>query len=56
MTAAPKRVFIVDDEVDIRELLTHALESAGFAVVPISSGIDLMKCLREQRPDNQKRK
>lgn len=51
MSGTGRRVFIVDDEADIRELLTRALESAGFTVDPISSGIDLMKRLRENKPD-----
>ncbi|HNW93851.1 MAG TPA: response regulator [bacterium] len=51
MSDGRKLVYIVDDEADIRDLLARALESSGFAVATISSGIEMMKRLREQTPD-----
>jgi DNA-binding response OmpR family regulator len=44
-------VLIVDDEPDIRELVTAALESEGYAVVAAASGIEAMERLEKDAPD-----
>lgn len=48
-----KLVFVVDDEKDIRELLSVNLNAAGFNVVEISDGAELLKMCDnfEEKPD-----
>lgn len=44
-------VYVVDDEVSIRELLVQALEAEGYAVEAFSDGRDLLDAAREDPPD-----
>ena len=48
---AGKRVLIVDDDPDIRELLFTALEDDGFEVVPAGNGQEALAIIRTFRPD-----
>ena len=48
---AKKRILIVEDERDIREVLTHYLEASGFEVFPAESGEEGLKSLPEALPD-----
>lgn len=43
-------IFIVEDDLDIREMECYALRSAGFEVTPCESGAELDKNLREVTP------
>ena len=45
------RVLIVDDEPDLRNLLTFNLESAGFAVSAVGNGKDGLSATQETKPD-----
>lgn len=52
MTTLPTRhVLVVDDEADIREYLSMALEDAGFRVTTASDGFEAMRACREDPPD-----
>lgn len=46
-----KTIFIIDDEKDIREILTVNLESEGYKAVPFPSADEAMKRLGTERPD-----
>ncbi|HEV8536589.1 MAG TPA: response regulator [Candidatus Limnocylindria bacterium] len=48
---AGKRVLVVDDDPDIRELLFTALEDDGFEVVPAANGQEALAIIRTFRPD-----
>ena len=47
---APK-VLIVDDDVVVRDLLSHALKSAGMEVDTMTDGLEALKYLSENTPD-----
>ena len=48
---AGKRVLVVDDDPDIRELLFTALEDEGFEVVPAGNGEEALAIIKTFRPD-----
>jgi DNA-binding response OmpR family regulator len=48
---AGKRVLVVDDDPDIRELLFTALEDEGFEVVPAGNGQEALTIIETFRPD-----
>ena len=48
---AGKRVLVVDDDPDIRELLFSALEDEGFEVVPVANGAEALAVIRTFQPD-----
>ena len=48
---AGKRVLVVDDDPDIRELLFTALEDEGFEVVPAGNGQEALTVIQSFRPD-----
>jgi CheY-like chemotaxis protein len=50
-TTRPRRVLIVEDEADTRDLLTRALTNVGHFVEAASNGIDGLVKLGELRPD-----
>jgi len=45
------RLFVVDDEEDVTDLLRYRLESGGFAVEVENNPLRVLPRLREQRPD-----
>jgi signal transduction histidine kinase/CheY-like chemotaxis protein/ligand-binding sensor domain-containing protein len=45
------RILVVDDEANIRELLTQEFAEAGYAVVTAANGRDAVAEVRRQRPD-----
>jgi DNA-binding response OmpR family regulator len=47
----PKRVMIVDDDRDLREMLRTALELAGYDAQVAANGLKLVSSLRVDRPD-----
>jgi len=48
---AGKRILVVDDDPDIRELLFTALEDEGFEVFPAGNGQEALAAIRTFRPD-----
>jgi len=46
-----KRIVVVDDDRDFRELLTEALTSSGYEVSAIPNGLRLMAALKIDAPD-----
>jgi DNA-binding response OmpR family regulator len=50
-TVAGKRILVVDDDPDIRELLFTALEDEGFEVLPAANGQEALAAIRTFRPD-----
>src|SRR5579884_1044707 len=48
---APRRVLVVDDEANIRDVLRHYLESAGFVVAEAIDGADALRVAATQPPD-----
>jgi len=51
LLVAGKRILVVDDDPDLRELLFTALADEGFEVVPASNGEEALGLLRTFRPD-----
>ena len=51
MSAAPRRVLVIDDEPPIRKLLRVGLSAHGYQTVEASSGRSALELLREQPPD-----
>ncbi|MCM8529365.1 MAG: response regulator [Lentisphaeraceae bacterium] len=46
-----KKIMVVDDEIDIRELIKFNLEKEGFDVVPVSDGETALEEARLRQPD-----
>ena len=51
MSAAPKRILIVDDDEDIVESMKLMLESEGYEVAAARNSDECMKSIEENRPD-----
>ena len=49
--ALPHRILVVDDESSIREVLTHYLEAAGFAVIEAPDGATALRLAAMSPPD-----
>ena len=47
----PKKVLVVDDELDIREHLGAMLRSSGFEVIAAEDGLQAVKFAGEHNPD-----
>ena len=47
----PKRILIVEDEQDIRELLAYNLEKEGYATVQAADGKEGLELARSRKPD-----
>src|ERR1700684_990228 len=45
------RVLVVDDEPDLRKLLTFNLEAVGFTVEAVANGTDGLAASRARKPD-----
>jgi two-component system cell cycle response regulator DivK len=45
MGLVPKRILVVEDDDSILRILTHALERAGYEVVPTRNGEEALSCL-----------
>jgi two-component system phosphate regulon response regulator PhoB len=48
--AASKVVLVVDDDAEVRDLLTHVLEQAGFRTVTAGDGEEVGDLVRRERP------
>ncbi|HEY4724291.1 MAG TPA: response regulator, partial [Anaerolineae bacterium] len=46
-----KRILVVEDEVDIREIIRDLLEAKGFKVLCADNGLTGLQLAREQLPD-----
>lgn len=42
-----KTVFIIDDDKDIREVMTYVLESEGYKTVPFSNALSALEALKD---------
>jgi DNA-binding response OmpR family regulator len=51
MDTAQRVALVVEDDADIRELLTHSLAMQGFSVHSTSSGHTALEIVRQQAPD-----
>jgi len=47
----PKRVLVVDDEADVRQYLSLALEDAGFEVRTASDGFEALEAMKQNPAD-----
>jgi DNA-binding response OmpR family regulator len=50
-TTDPKRVLVVDDDRDIRDLVTFKLQQAGYEVRQAEDGLQALDAVREWAPD-----
>jgi CheY-like chemotaxis protein len=46
-----KKILVVDDDKDIREIITFILESEGFLVYGLDNGREVAKTVHEERPN-----
>lgn len=46
-----KKILIVEDEQDIRQLVTHYLEKEGFRPAAAMNGLEALKKVKEDKPD-----
>jgi len=46
-----KKILVIDDDSDIRELIETALTEAGFVVKALAEFDDIFKVIEEQKPD-----
>lgn len=46
-----KTILHLDDEAEIRDLLTQYLSARGYRVVPVASPTEAMKAIRQEAPD-----
>lgn len=51
MNAEKRSILVIDDNEDIRQLITLILESAGFAVLTASDGADGLQQSKVSKPD-----
>jgi two-component system phosphate regulon response regulator PhoB len=51
MTTNPQRILVVDDEKEIRELVSYNLTKHGYRVLAVASGEDALREARERPPD-----
>ncbi len=49
--SAGKKILVVDDEEDIRRLVTRVLEERGYEVVVAANGLDALRLIKEEVPD-----
>ena len=47
----PKRVLVVDDEPDIRKVVSFRLKKAGYEVTTAVNGKEALECVQKERPD-----
>ena len=47
----PKKILIVEDEANIRELLRLYLEREGYAVIEAENGVEGIKLWKSEKPD-----
>lgn len=47
----PKKILVVDDDPDIRDVVTVILESRGYEIVTACDGIECLAALRAEKPD-----
>lgn len=48
--ASSSTAVVVEDDPDVRHLVTEVLQSAGFAVVAVDNGLDGVAAVKEHRP------
>lgn len=48
---AEEKILIVDDEKNIRELISYNLKKEGYKILIADNGIDALKLVKEERPD-----
>lgn len=46
-----KKILVVDDDPDIREIMMYILESEGYAVAGLDKGQAVLQTVHEMRPD-----
>lgn len=51
MSHAPASILVVDDDPDIRQLVTDVLETEGYAVRAVDDGFAALRSLAEVEPD-----
>jgi DNA-binding response OmpR family regulator len=44
------KVFLLEDDTDLLELLTYHLQKKGFEVVSFSKGVELLERVKEEKP------
>jgi DNA-binding response OmpR family regulator len=50
-SASSKKILVVDDDKDIREIIMMVLESAGFEVSGLDNGKEVVDTVEQLRPD-----
>lgn len=50
-TSKPKKILVVEDDIAMREIVTHKLSSAGFEVVNAEDGRKGIETFEKEKPD-----
>ncbi|MEO3407599.1 response regulator [Mucilaginibacter sp. CAU 1740] len=51
MAVGSKKILVVDDDEDIREVMTMILETDGYTVFALDNGHEVLKAIQDNRPD-----
>jgi len=51
MEPAGKKILLVDDEPEIRQIITRRLKKFGFSILTAEDGEEALRCAREEKPD-----
>lgn len=51
VTTQRRRILVVDDEADVREVVAQYLEVEGYAVVPAANGVEALRAAHATPPD-----
>jgi DNA-binding response OmpR family regulator len=51
MNAAPKKILVVDDDADIREIISFILTSEGYEVIGLDNGHQVLETAQHSLPD-----
>jgi len=50
LVAGPKKIMIIEDDPDIREIMTVILEEEGYAVIGLANGSTAFETIEKMRP------
>ena len=46
-----KKIVLIDDDHEFRNMLQEGLEQAGFVIFPASDGLEGLECIQKNKPD-----
>jgi len=46
-----KKIVLIDDDLEFRNMLQEGLQQAGFMIIPAGDGIEGLECIQVNKPD-----